>query len=96
MFVRLCPVLLKISPKTAAPWAILLDNLHLALLHCPQIITPGQLMPRAMTITTYNFSMAIFSFFSMDQLYNFCYGNKNNNDNSNKAWSLKLLNIIIL
>ena len=38
-------------------------------------------MPRAITITTYNFSMAVFSFFSMGQLYNFCYGNKNNDDN---------------
>ena len=38
-------------------------------------------MPRAITMTTYNFSMAVFSFFSMGQLYNFCYGNKNNNDN---------------
>ena len=40
--------------------------------------------------------MANFCFFSMAQLYNFCYGNKNSNDNSNKTWSLKLLNVIIL
>ena len=33
--------------------------------------------------------MAIFCFFSMVQLYNFCYDNKNNN-NINKTWSLKL------
>ena len=26
----------------------------------------------------------------------FCYDNKNNNDNSNKTWSLKLLSVIIL
>ena len=39
----------------------------------PQIITPRQLLPRAMTITNYNFFMAIFCFFFMDQLYNFCY-----------------------
>ena len=39
--------------------------------------------------------MAIFFVFSMVQLYNFCYGNKNN-DNSNKKWSLKMLSFIIL
>ena len=70
-----------ISPKTASPWEILPENFYLVLLYCSQIITPGLLMPRTMTITTYNFSMAVFSFFSIGQLYNFCYGNKNNNDN---------------
>ena len=53
-----------------------------------------QLLPRAMTITKYNFFMAVFCFFSMAQLYNFCYDNKNNNDN--KTWSLKLMSVIIL
>ena len=37
--------------------------------------------------------MAIFCFFSMVQLYNFCYDNKNK-DNSNKTWSLKLPSVI--
>ena len=50
--------------------------------------------------------MAIFCFFSMAQLYNFCYGNNNNNinnnnnnnnnNNSNKTWSLKLSSVIKL
>ena len=40
--------------------------------------------------------MAIFWYFSMAQIYNFCYDNKNNSDNGNKAWSLKLLSFIIL
>ena len=40
--------------------------------------------------------MAIFCSISMAQLYNFCYDNKNNNDSSNKTWSLKLLSVIKL
>ena len=40
--------------------------------------------------------MAVFCLFSMAQLYNFCYPNKSYNDSSNKTWSVKLLNIIIL
>ena len=72
------------------------DNSHLGLLYCLQIITPQQLLPRAMKITNYNCLMAIFCFFSMAQLYNFCDDNKNNNDNSNKTWSLKLLSVIEL
>ena len=39
----------------------------------PRIFTPGQLLPRAMIITNYSFFMAIFCFFSMDQLYNSCF-----------------------
>ena len=39
--------------------------------------------------------MAIFCFFSMAQLDNFCYDSKNN-DNKNKTGSLKLLSVIIL
>ena len=74
------------SPRQFPPTTIVL----------PRKITPGQLLPRAMTITNYNFFMAIFWFFSMAQIYNFRYDNKNNNDNGNKAWSLKLLSFIIL
>ena len=33
--------------------------------------------------------MTIFCFFSMPQLNNLCYDNKNNNDNINETWSLK-------
>ena len=40
--------------------------------------------------------MDIFCFFSMTQLYNFYYDNKNNNDSSNETWSLKLLSLIKL
>ena len=40
--------------------------------------------------------MAIFWFFSMTQLHNFCYDNKSNNDNSTETWNLKLLSIIKL
>ena len=47
-----------------------------------------------MTIANYNFFMAIFCFFSKPRLYDFC--NNNKNDNSNKTWSLKLLNLIKL
>ena len=52
-------------PTKIAPWVIPPDNLHLELFYCPQASTPGQLLPRAMTITNYNFFMAIFCFFSM-------------------------------
>ena len=40
--------------------------------------------------------MAILCSFSMAQLYSFYYDNRNNNDNSIKTWSLKLLSVIIL
>ena len=86
-------------PRSIAPWTISSDNSDLGLLYCPspfRIITPWQLLHRAMTIRNYNFFMTIFCFFSMAQLYNFCHDNKNNNDNSNKTWSLKLLSVIIL
>ena len=76
-------------PRTIAPLTIPPDNSHVGLLYCPRIITPRRLLPRAMTTTNYNFLMAIFRFFSMAQLYNFCYDNKNNIDNSNKTWNLK-------
>ena len=82
--------------RTIAPWTIPLDSSHLGLLYCPWIITPQQSLPRATTITNYSFFMAIFCFFSMAQLYNFCYDNKSNNDNSNKTCSLKLLSIIVM
>ena len=48
-----------------------------------------------MTVTNYNFFMAILCFISMAQLFNFCYDN-NNNDSSIKTWSLKLLSVIKL
>ena len=38
-------------PGTIAPWTIPPENYHLGLLYCPWIITSGQLLPRAMTIT---------------------------------------------
>ena len=38
-------------PGTIAPWTIPPDNYHLGLLYCPWIITSGQLLSRAMTIT---------------------------------------------
>ena len=60
------------------------------------MIIPGQLLPRAMAITNYNFFMAIVSFPWPNYIISvFCYDNKNNNDNSNKTWSLKLLSVII-
>ena len=40
--------------------------------------------------------MVIFCFISMAQLYNLCYDNKTNNDNSNKTETSKLLSVIIL
>ena len=44
--------------RIIAPWTILLDDSHLGLLYCLRIVTPGQLLPRAMTITNYSFFMA--------------------------------------
>ena len=46
------------------------EQFHIGLLICPRIITTRRLLPRAMTITNYNFFMAIFCVFSMTQLYN--------------------------
>ena len=69
-----------------SPWTISPDNSHLGLLYCPQIITPQQLLPRAMAITNYNFFMALFCYFCMAQLYSFSYDNKNNNDSSNNTY----------
>ena len=51
-------------PRIIASWAIPLNNSDLRLLYCLRIITPGQLLPRATTITNYNFFMAISCFFS--------------------------------
>ena len=62
----------QVPPRTIAPWIIPLDNFQ-GLLYCPQIITPGQLLPGAIAITNYNFFMAMFCFFSMAQLYNFSF-----------------------
>ena len=73
---QLLPRLL--PPRTIAPWTIPSDNSHLVLLYPTRIITLRQLLPRAMIITNYNFSIPIFCFFSMAQLYNFCFDNKNN------------------
>ena len=95
----------QLLPRTISPWTIPtqdnfpLDNSHLGLLRCHQIITPRQLLPRAMTITNYTFSMAIFCFcfFLLNYIISvFCYDNKNNNANSNKTWSFKLLSDMIL
>ena len=61
----------QLSPREMAPWTNPPDNSHLGLFYCPRIITSGQLLPRAMAITNYNFFIAIFCFFSMSQLYNF-------------------------
>ena len=55
-------------PRTIAPWKILPDNSHLGVLYCTRIIKTRQLLPRAMTITSYNFFMTIFCFFAMAQL----------------------------
>ena len=95
-----------IKPQTIPTWdncsqavalyAVLPDNSYLGLLYCPWIITPRKLLLRSMTITNCNFFMAIFSFFSMAQLYNFCHNSKSSDDNSNKTWSLKFLSIIKL
>ena len=85
---RQCPT------GTISPWTIPPDNFHLGLLYCPQIITPGKLLPREITITNYNFFMAIFCFCFFLPNYiisGYCYDNKNNNDNSNKTWSLKFV-----
>ena len=38
-------------PRTIVPWTIPSDNSDLGLLYCSRIITPGQLLPSAMTIT---------------------------------------------
>ena len=42
-----------------APGTIYQENSHLGLRSCPWIITHQQLLPRAMTITNYNFFKAI-------------------------------------
>ena len=55
-------------PRTIATWKILPDNSHLGVLYCTRIIKTRQLLPRAMTITSYNFFMTIFCFFAMAQL----------------------------
>ena len=52
------------------------ENSHLGLRSYPWIIKHCQLLPRAMTITNYNFFMAIFYFWLMAELYNFCYTTK--------------------
>ena len=64
----------------------------------PRIITPGQLLPRAMAITNYNFLWLFSVSFPWPNyiIFVFCCDNKNNDDNSNKTWSLKLLSVIIL
>ena len=81
-----------IGSRTISPGQFPLGSL----LYCPRIITPWQLLPTVLTVTNYNFFIAIFCLFPMSQLYNFCYHNKNNNDNRNKTWSLKLLSVIKL
>ena len=101
-----------IAPQTTAPWKTVPRNFHPGQLppgqfpqttptwdYCvgPQIITPGQLLPWAMAIENYSFSMAIFffCFFLANYIISvFCFDNKNNKVNSNKTWSLKLLSIM--
>ena len=86
-------------PRTITPWTIPSGKSHSEILCCPRIITPGQLLPRAMTIANYIFFMAIFCFcfFLLNYIISvFRYDNKNNTDNSNKTWSLKLWSVIIL
>ena len=86
-------------PRTTDPWTIPPDNSHLGLFYYPRIITPGQLLPRAMITTNYKFFMTIFCFcFFLPNyiIFVFYYDNKNNNDNSNKTWSLKFLSVMIL
>ena len=80
--------------KAIAPWTIISDNSHLGLLQCPPISTSGQLLPRAMTITNYNFSWLFSVSFPWPNyiISVFCYDNKNNK----KTWILKLLNVIVL
>ena len=41
----------QLPPRTIAPWTITMDNSLLGLWYCSLIIKPGQLLPRAMTIT---------------------------------------------
>ena len=64
-------VLGQFLPGKLLPGQLPPDNFHLGELYCLRIVTPGQLMPRAMAVTNYSFFMAIFYFFSMVQLYNF-------------------------
>ena len=59
--------------RTIVPWTIRPENFHLELLYCPRIVRSRQLLSRVMKITNYNFFIAIFCFFSMTQLYNFCF-----------------------
>ena len=84
--------------RASAPWTIIPDNSHLGLLHCPRISTSGQLLPRAITITNYNFSWLFSVSFTWPSyiISVVCYDNKNNNENTKKTWSLKLLSIIIM
>ena len=72
--------------RIIAPWTILLDDSHLGLLYCLRIVTPGQLLPRAMTITNYNFPwLFCVSFPWLNYIISvICYDNKNNNDSSRK------------
>ena len=89
-----------IAPGTVAPPPGQLppDNSHIGLLHCPRISTSGQLLPRAITITNYNFSWLFSVSFTWPSyiISVVCYDNKNNNENTKKTWSLKLLSIIIM
>ena len=79
------------STTDVAPWAIPPDNSHLGLL----IFTPGQSLPRAMTVTNFSRLFSV-SFPWPNYIFIFFYDSKNNNDNSNKTWTLKLLRVIIL
>ena len=80
-----------VPPRTLPPGQFPPENSHLGLL----IFTPGQSLPRAMTVTNFSRLFSV-SFPWPNYIFVFFYDNKNNNDNSNKTWTLKLLRVIIL
>ena len=88
-----CPL-----PRTIAPWAISPNIPHLRLLCYPRIYTTWQLLPRTMTIqiTTFSWLFSVFLPWPNYIISDFSYDNKNNNDNTNKTWKLKLLTVFIL
>ena len=79
----------QLAPGQFPPWTISLTQFP------PRAI--DGFPPRTITLlTNYNFLMAIFCFFFIAQLYNYCFSNKSYNGNSNKTWSLNLLIVVIL
>ena len=63
------------------------------------VLPPDNYIPTTTAWSNANYKLQFFHgyflFFSMAQLFNFCYGS-NANDSSNKTWSLKLLSVIKL